>query len=168
MKRAFLALALFGAPLGAVSAHAYLETSDPEAGATLQTAPEQITLSFSEPLELRFSTFEIAPLETDATDPREVRVAAQDLMAEVLGQSGDNLTSGSGDESDEAGSQMSGEPSAEVLNSERTAREVVLELGNLEPGTYVVMWRLLSTDTHASDDFVTFTVAPGASTSEGD
>ncbi len=167
MRFSFLALTLCGAVFGVVSAHAYLETSDPATGATLQVAPEQITLNFSEPLELRFSTFRIAPLETDATDPREVQVAAQDLVAEVLGQ-GDDRHGDAGDEehSDEHGDE-SGETSVEVLTSERATREVALGLGDLEPGTYVVMWRLLSTDTHTSDDYITFTISSDASTSAG-
>ena len=150
MKRIFFALVLCGATFGVASAHAYLETSNPATGATLQTAPEQITLNFSEPLELRFSTFKVAPLETDATDPREIKLAAMDLVEEVV----------------ERESEVQLE--VEVLTAERTAKEVVLGLSDLSPGTYVVMWRLLSTDTHTSDDFVTFTVSPDANTSSTD
>ncbi len=146
-----LALAVFG-PIFGASAHAYLETSQPAIGETLQAAPEQVTLRFSEPLELRFSTFRIAPLKTEATDPREIKLAAQDLTAEVM--SAENTDSGSSDD----------EAQLAVLTSERTSQEVVLGLGDLSPGTYpqtyVVMWRLLSTDTHTSDDFITFTIAP--------
>ena len=150
MKRTFFALILCGATLGVASAHAYLETSNPATGATLQAAPEQITLNFSEPLELRFSTFKVAPLETDATDPREVKLAAMDLVEEVVG------------------SESEAQLEVDMLTAERTAREVVLGLPELAPGTYVVMWRLLSTDTHTSDDFVTFTVSPDANASSTD
>ncbi len=149
MKRIFFALILCGAAFGVASAHAYLETSNPATGATLQAAPEQIVLNFSEPLELRFSTFKVAPLETDAADPREIKLAAMDLVEEVVG-------------TDEVQLEV------DVLTSERTAKEVVLGLPDLAPGTYVVMWRLLSTDTHTSDDFVTFTVSPDANTSSTD
>ena len=101
----------------------------------------------SEPLELRFSTFRIAPLETDATDPREIKLAAQDLTEEVMSA-----------ENSENEAQLA------VLTSERTSQEVVLGLSDLSPGTYpqtyVVMWRLLSAYTHTSDDFITFTMAP--------
>ena len=143
---AFFMLATFGVAPGIALGHAYLETSDPATGATLQAAPEEVTLIFSEPLELRFSTFKIAPLETDATDPREVKLAAQDLVAKVTGN-----------DTGEAYAQL--EMNVEVLTDERTSPEVTLGLGDLSPGTYVVMWRLLSADTHASGDFITFTVA---------
>ena len=133
-------LALIFSVIGTASAHAFLETSDPITGATLQAAPEQITLNFSEPLELRFNTFTVIPLETDATDPREVKLAAMDLTEEVMG-------------TDEAGLEV------EMLTAERASREVTLGLPDLPSGTYVVMWRLLSTDTHTSDDFITFTVS---------
>ena len=152
----FLVLITFGVAPGIALGHAYLETSDPATGATLQAAPEEVTLTFSEPLELRFSTFKVAPLETDATDPREIKLAAQDLKAEVLGDEGHH-----GDEPSDI-SETGAQPAmnVEVLTNGRMAREVTLGVGDLSPGTYVVMWRLLSADTHASDDFITFTVAP--------
>lgn len=45
-----VALAMGGLGVGPASAHAALVGSDPEAGATLRTAPTTITLRFSEPV----------------------------------------------------------------------------------------------------------------------
>ena len=127
---------------GTASAHAYLETSTPASGSILEAAPEQVTLTFSEPLEVRFSTFKLTPLETDATEPREVVLAAKDLMEASLGL--------------ESEAQLG----VNVLTSERESQAVRLGLPKLTPGTYLLMWRVLSTDTHTSEDFITFKVAP--------
>ena len=125
---------------GLASAHAYLETSSPASGSTLEAAPEQVALTFSEPLEVRFSTFKLTPLKTDATEPREVALAAKDLMEASLGMENEaQLT-------------------VNVLTPERESQTATLGLPKLTPGTYVLMWRALSTDTHISEDFMTFKV----------
>ena len=55
MYRAFIALAALAALTGAAAAHAFLQHATPGAGASLASAPKDITLGFSEPLEPAFS-----------------------------------------------------------------------------------------------------------------
>src|SRR5262245_54671551 len=56
LPRFIAVLVLVGAALFATAspawAHAVIQTTDPEANATLERAPEQIALHFSEPVEL--------------------------------------------------------------------------------------------------------------------
>lgn len=48
-----------------------------------------------------------------------------------------------------------------VVGNPRTAARVELKLKeNLKPGAYAVMWRVLSVDTHTSQDFYVFVYQP--------
>ena len=49
---------------------------------------------------------------------------------------------------------------AGVRTEARTSDAVTLALGALEPGFYVVMWRVLSVDTHTSQGSFVFEYAP--------
>lgn len=83
---ALAALALLPAPAGA---HALLEATTPERGARLETAPEQITLRFSEPVEAEFGAVrvfdskgrEVQDGRTTARGP-EVTVGLRDGLGE--------------------------------------------------------------------------------------
>src|SRR5688500_16270133 len=55
-------------PASPVAAHAFLESSDPVANAVLPTAPQAITLTFTEPLETSYSRAELFD-ETGAQIP---------------------------------------------------------------------------------------------------
>src|SRR5215203_4780985 len=55
-------------PASPVAAHAFLESSDPAANAVLPTAPQSITLTFTEPLETSYSRAELFD-ETGALVP---------------------------------------------------------------------------------------------------
>ena len=73
-------LLLASSPLaGPVLAHALLISAQPRVGATVARAPAELVLSFSEALELRFSTIEVR-------DAAGTRVDRQDLR---LGPGGD-------------------------------------------------------------------------------
>ncbi len=86
-----LATAMVAATLASpfASAHASLKSSDPEAGATLATAPKEITLTFNEKVEAAFSTITIADSQgkavaaekakVDATNPAILRLAVPTL-----------------------------------------------------------------------------------------
>jgi len=52
-------LAYLALPASPVAAHAFLETSDPAANAVLPTAPQSVTLTFTEPLESSYSRAEL-------------------------------------------------------------------------------------------------------------
>lgn len=85
-------LALASAMLGcAAQAHAFLDHADPKAGSTVQAAPAQIRLWFTERLEPAFSTAEVvdesgkrvdaAAVKIDGADPTQVRIAVPPLKA---------------------------------------------------------------------------------------
>src|SRR5215210_8935556 len=52
-------MAQLALPASPVSAHAFLESSDPAANAVLPTAPQSVTLTFTEPLERSYSRAEL-------------------------------------------------------------------------------------------------------------
>lgn len=149
MRHAFiLTLALAG--VGSTLAHADLESSTPAANETLQVAPAEVSLTFTEAAEVRFSTFKVYPLDADlnfSADDAEARVngLAGQLVSEVLETQGD----------DDARADTG------VSTPERTTETVTLPLkSDSGPGVYVVMWRVLSVDSHTSQGFVTFRVSP--------
>ena len=61
-------MAQLALPASPVAAHAFLESSDPAANAVLPTAPQSITLTFTEPLETSYSRAELFD-ETGAQVP---------------------------------------------------------------------------------------------------
>lgn len=142
----FTLLALFGG----VSAHAELQSASPAEGQTVTTLPTEVALTFTEPVEVRFSLFKVYPLDADVDMSEEnaqlrLNGLAGQLVAEVLEAQGD------------------GEARADtgVSTTERTSVEVVLPLkSKLEPSRYVVMWRVISADTHPVEGFYTFVYAP--------
>lgn len=149
MRRAvILTLALAG--FGSTFAHADLESSTPAAGEVLQGAPTEVSLTFTEDAVVRFSTFKVYPLGADlnfSADDAEARVngLAGQLVSEVLETQGD----------DDARADTG------VSTPERTTETVTLPLkSDSGPGVYVVMWRVLSVDSHTSQGFVTFRVSP--------
>jgi copper resistance protein C len=84
---AVLALLLI-APVSA-QAHAHLERTDPRVDSTLHTAPQEVTLWFSQDLEPAFSTMEVTdesgarvdvgkPI-VDASDRKVMRIAVKPL-----------------------------------------------------------------------------------------
>ena len=147
MKRALILLASLC--LGVGFAHADLESASPEQNAVLAEPPPEIVLSYSEAVEVRFSTFKVYPLAVtgDLTQPQDrLRIggAAATLVSEVLPLQGDEES----------------RVDAGVLTEARTADTVTLALRTLEPGFYVVMWRVLSVDTHTSQGSFVFEYAP--------
>ncbi len=126
-----------------VLAHAYLQESIPASGSTVYEQPQEIILLMSEPVEINFSTFKVYSLKTTSEmSQRDLVLAAKALMGEVLMLRDDKemrLDTG-------------------ILNEEKQSTTITLGLKEeLLPGTYVVMWRLLSVDTHTTGDFTFFT-----------
>jgi copper resistance protein C len=148
VKSLFFALTLALAGVG--SAHADLASSTPVAGAVLERAPDEVTLTFTEAVEVRFSTLKVYALEADVDpdDPdAEARLngLAGQLVTEVLSASDDT------DARVDLG----------VSDAARTADTVTLTLEpELGAGVYVVMWRVLAVDTHTTQGFFTFRVEP--------
>lgn len=130
-------------------AHAYLVSSEPSGGATVDVAPDRVVLRTSEPVEVRFSRFAVVRLDEPPTDVAALREAAQELADAVLADGA--LADAEGWERADDG----------VATTDARSDEIVLELRtDLSPGTYVAMWRVLSVDGHVSDDVVWFHVAP--------
>ena len=135
-----------------VLAHAYLQESVPASGSTVYEQPEELLLVMGEPVEIRFSTFKVYPLETTPEmSQRDIVLAAKALMKEVLTLRDDEemrLDTG-------------------ILNEEKQSSTITLGLKEeLAPSTYVVMWRLLSIDTHTTGDFTFFTYTSPVEPSE--
>jgi methionine-rich copper-binding protein CopC len=76
-----------GAP--AVQAHAFLDHASPAVGSTVPTAPETVTMWFTQELEPAFTTATVTdasgnsvdtgPAQVDPKDPTELRVALKKL-----------------------------------------------------------------------------------------
>jgi methionine-rich copper-binding protein CopC len=131
---------------GTTSAHAYLKTSDPAEDSTVGAPPKEIRLTFSEQVETRFSTFKVYPVKMEpGWDQRRVNAAAGALVSEVLARRGDES-----DRADEG-----------LATTARTTAEISMKTKvDMMPGAYVVMWRVLSIDTHTTQGFYVFTVGP--------
>lgn len=145
-----LVFALMTAIVGAGSlvayGHAHLETGAPAENATVHEWPETVRLQFTEPVEVGSSVFKVYPLDADASDdPAELGTAVRALFERVLPLRRD--------EEDRV--------DAGVLTTKATADEVHIALQeDAAPGTYVVMWRVLSVDTHVVAEYYAFTYDP--------
>lgn len=131
--------------LGLAFAHADLTTADPPPGSMLPAPPESITLRFSEPVEVRYSTFRVYPLELpgdltleDLTDVDERERQRLSALAAALVD-----TALETHDDDDARADTG------ILTQERMSTDVTLGLHDeLPAGVYVVMWDALSLDTH--------------------
>ncbi|GBF04654.1 putative copper resistance protein CopC90 [Deinococcus aerius] len=123
-------LALLPLTLGAALVHTEVTAVTPARGATVP-APQQVTLTLSEPVSLRFSTFKVYPL-TASGNAAAVQQAAATLAKTALDARNDAAAR------------------ADTIQT-RTgmAARVVLPLkAGLKPGLYAVLWRLASEDGH--------------------
>ena len=87
-QRSLFLASLFLIPLAGF-AHTHLKKSDPKADSVLVKAPQNIVLSFSEPIEPTMSKIEVkdstgkevasGPVTANADDPRTVDVALKDM-----------------------------------------------------------------------------------------
>lgn len=97
-------------------------------------APKTVVLRFSEPTELRFSTFKVVPLPTGTTPDR--------AAADALARKDDGAVRA------DTAPRLSG-----------VAARLGLPLRpHLKPGAYLVAWRVLSDDGHPVTGHTTFTV----------
>src|SRR5690606_18923603 len=80
---ALAALVLWAGLSGAAWGHAHLRQAIPAQGATVTETPTEVRLTFSEPVEVGFSTFKVYPL-APADDEEALREAARQLVGEVL------------------------------------------------------------------------------------
>ena len=153
-----LALVLLLLAVGPALAHADYLASDPPRDAVLAAPPTQVELTYTEPAETRFSVFKVYRLDhptlDDATlaQPDFLRLngLAGLLVADVLQLRGD----------EEARADLG------LVDPEPRTDRVVLALKpDLADGAYVVMWRVLATDTHPTQGHFVFVVSPDGSAS---
>jgi hypothetical protein len=129
------------------SAHAFLNASTPAADSTVTTPPKEVRLSYSEQAEIRFSIFKVYKINAAAgADMRALHAAADSLVAANLLKRGDEAA----------------RSDAGLANTTRSSDDIVVRLKDLEPGAYVLMWRVLSVDTHTTQGSFIFVYAPGA------
>ena len=98
--------------------HAFLDHATPAVGSTVHTAPREVRLWFSEPLEPAFSRLQVFDASGKPVDGGDGRVDASDRSV------------------------------------------LMATLAALPPGTYRVVWRVVSIDTHVTEGDFTFDVAP--------
>jgi methionine-rich copper-binding protein CopC len=105
-----LALTVLFAVIGIseVRAHALLTRSSPAGGGTVRSAPAEIVLHFTEPVQAAFSA------------------------AEVTGRDEERFDDGP----------------AQIDPNQPTVLRIAVK--QLQPGTYTVVWRVLSIDTHVT------------------
>jgi copper resistance protein C len=131
--------------VGIAVAHSNLTRSAPADAQTLRSLPKTVVLEFSEPLEMKFSSFKIYKLQTSATDLKAARQEADALVENALEKKGDEVA-----RADDG-----------LLTNAPTAARLEVKLKpNLTAGWYVVMWKVLSVDTHTSDDSIVFRYNP--------
>jgi methionine-rich copper-binding protein CopC len=105
-------------PAARVSAHAFLEHSDPPVGGKVHSAPAAVRIWFTEAIEPAFSSIQVL----DATGKQ---VDKKDTHRD---------------------------------RSNRSLLEV--SLPRLGPGSYKVIWRAVSVDTHRTNGNFTFQIVP--------
>ncbi|PYE54830.1 copper resistance CopC family protein [Deinococcus yavapaiensis] len=122
-------------------AHAELEKASPAEGAKIP-APRQVVLSFTEGVQVRFSTFKVYRVG-DSGDRLKVNGLAGQLVTKVL------------DLKNDAASRAD----LGLVARTGTHDEVTLRLrSKLQPGAYVVMWKALSDDSHPVTGYYVFDV----------
>jgi copper resistance protein C len=146
VKKAFLlVLAASLALVGIALAHSKVKKSSPKDGEIIKVMPKTVKLEFDEGLVTQFSTFKVYKLTTKSKDSEKLEAEAEALASK--------MTMKKGDENARADSGFKG------AAAETTKVTVNLKSG-LKPGVYVVMWRLLGTDTHAVSGNLWFQYKP--------
>lgn len=133
---------------GAASAHAHLGASLPAADSVSDEGPTEVVLSFTERVEVSFSVVGLLRLdaEVDLSAPTG-RLRLAGLAAQAV-----NQRLGSSEPSPDA-------VAFSLSPAGGAAAELSLVLEEpLRPGHYVVLWRVLSVDTHITEGHFVFSV----------
>lgn len=101
-----------------ISAHAFLEHSDPSVGSKVHSAPAAVRIWFTEAIEPRFSSIQVFDATGKQVDKKD----------------------------------------AHLDPSNRSVLQV--SLPRLGPGSYKVIWRIVSVDTHRTNGDFTFQILP--------
>jgi|GEM_PF-520819 len=165
--------------LGQALAHAHLDSSEPAPGSTA-SGVDAVVLRFTEAVEVGFSTFKVLRLDEalaavgmPAQDGHDHGEADHDHgeADHDHGEAGHDHAAGGLDPELEAQAQAvaaaaladagfaTGLVPAIADPGSGAHTELTLVLAQpLEPGRYVVAWRVLSVDTHAADGYLVFEV----------
>lgn len=134
-------------------AHAHLTASTPVDGAVLDTAPSSVALSFTEAVQKRFSLFAVVPLEVPPVAGESAKEHSQRTYG-LAAQLADDVMAVAG--------KVDGRVDTGLADASGASKDVTITLRDKLPaGTYVVVWRVLSVDTHVSQGIVVFTVGSG-------
>jgi methionine-rich copper-binding protein CopC len=105
-------------PSARLSAHAFLEHSDPPVGGKVHSAPAAVRIWFTEAIEPAFSSVQVLDATGKQVDKKDT-------------------------------------------HSDRSNRSLLeVSLPRLGPGTYKVIWRVVSVDTHRTNGNFTFQFVP--------
>jgi copper resistance protein C len=105
-------------PAVRVSAHAFLERSDPPVGSKVHSAPAAVRIWFTEAIEPRFSSIQVFDATGKQVDKKDTH----------------------------------SDPSNRSL--------LQVSLPRLGPGSYKVVWRIVSVDTHRTNGDFRFQILP--------
>jgi copper resistance protein C len=147
--RSLLILATFTvagiSPIELVLAHSNLVASSIKEDTTVRVMPKTITLEFSEAVETGFSRFKLIALEPKIINLKSANATADAMLEPTLEK-----------RNDEAARADDG-----LLNASAVAAKLEVKLKTKLPaGWYVMMWKVLSVDTHNSSDFFVFQYKP--------
>ena len=133
-------------------AHAEYHSSTPAQNEVLVAAPEQVTITFTETLEVPFSVFKVYALDADVDLTNDkVFLKLNGLASQLIPDALDARDDEDAPERVDAG----------VISTQNTTDTVTLALkDDLAPGAYVVMWRVLASDTHTSQGHTLFIIQP--------
>lgn len=148
LRALFALLAL--ATLCVAAAHASLDSSAPADGAVLAEAPTEVALQFSENVEVGFSVFAVHRLDA------EVDLGEENAHQRLTGLAAPQVN-GWLDATTPADSLV---PATFSPSSGKAAEVALTFAEELAAGHYVVVWRVLSADTHPVEGFFTFSVTP--------
>jgi copper resistance protein C len=130
---------------GLVLAHSNLVASSIKEDTTVRVMPKTITLEFSEAVETGFSRFKLIALEPKIINLKSANATADAMLEPTLEK-----------RNDEAARADDG-----LLNASAVAAKLEVKLKTKLPaGWYVMMWKVLSVDTHNSSDFFVFQYKP--------
>jgi copper resistance protein C len=130
---------------GLVLAHSNLVDSSIKEGSIVRVMPKTITLEFSEAVETGFSRFKLVALEPKIKTLRAATMAADDLLEPTLEKRNDEAT-----RADDG-----------LQNTPAVAAKLEVKLkAKLPVGWYVMMWKVLSVDSHTGSDFFVFQYKP--------
>ena len=134
-----------GIGLGLALAHSNLVASSIKEGATVRVMPKIITLEFSEAVELGFSSIKLIALDSKIKTVQAANTTADRLLESTLEK-----------RNDEAARADDGLKTTAAIAAKL---EVKLK-AKLPAGWYVMMWKVLSVDTHNSSDYFVFQHRP--------